>query len=66
MTWAPNERGCYNLCESYGFFGNLGIELPDFCEIKSKLYNDMDIGNPNINFPLSGFNFLVVVDDNVI
>ena len=66
MIWASNERGCCNLCESYGFFGNLRIEFPDFCEIKPKLYNDMDIGNHNVNFLLFGFNFLTVVDDNVI
>ena len=43
MIQAPRERGCCNLGESYGFFGNLRMEFPDFCEIKSKLYNDMAI-----------------------
>lgn len=46
---------------------SLGIsEFPDFCEIKSKLFNDMDIRNHNMNFLLFSFHFLAVVGDDVI
>lgn len=52
LTWGINERGCCNLCGNYGSFGNLITEFADFCEIKSKFYNDMDIRNHNMNFLL--------------
>lgn len=50
MISAPNERGCHNQCESYGFSGNLRTEFPDFCDVKSKLYNDTNVRNHNMNF----------------